>query len=306
MHLYGDKAELLKEYLNSEIELFINSMYENAPDDTRTYAIKVYGANNIVYKLSFDINEEYMLDMDFNYENKYIKCIEYFNYGENTSSIEITDLEVENQEGISIDIEKTVSDVTEKLDLTIGVISDSEIIGKLHIVSDLVSSGNSYTLKNNFEVNFMTFMVGLQTNSNINFKQVQIKELTEDNCVFLDELNQDTFDDIIEAVGNKLQEVVNNKFISQGAKKAEEEVPDQIPATINTDAVKQISKTKLINAISEAMTVAQSEGRTYSLIDLTSLEIPGSTFSVSLDGDIAVLNSDGFEFKLNSDFQLYE
>ena len=293
MHLYGDKAELLKEYLNSEIELFINSMYENAPDDTRTYAIKVYGANNIVYKLSFDINEEYMLDMDFN-------------YGENTSSIEITDLEVENQEGISIDIEKTVSDVTEKLDLTIGVISDSEIIGKLHIVSDLVSSGNSYTLKNNFEVNFMTFMVGLQTNSNINFKQVQIKELTEDNCVFLDELNQDTFDDIIEAVGNKLQEVVNNKFISQGAKKAEEEVPDQIPATINTDAVKQISKTKLINAISEAMTVAQSEGRTYSLIDLTSLEIPGSTFSVSLDGDIAVLNIDGFEFKLNSDFQLYE
>jgi len=268
-------------------------MYENIPDNTKNYAIKVYGANNIVYKVSFDINEEYMLDMDFN-------------YGENTSSVEITALEVENQQGISIDIEKTVTDVTEKADLTIGIISNSEIVGKLHVVSDLVSSGNSYTLKNSFDINFMTFMVVLQTSSNITFKQVQIESLTEDNCVFLDELNQDTFDDIIEAVSNKLQEVVNNKFISQGAKKAEEEVPDQTPATINTDAVKQISKTRLINAISEAMAVAQNEGRTYSLIDLTSLEIPGSTFSVSLDGDIAVLNIDGFEFKLNSDFQLYE
>ena len=63
----GDKAELLKGYINSKIEMFINSMYENTPDDTRIYTMKVYGANNNIYKISLDINEMYMLDIDFNY-----------------------------------------------------------------------------------------------------------------------------------------------------------------------------------------------------------------------------------------------
>ena len=54
------------------------------------------------------------------------------------------------------------------------------------------------------------------------------------------------------------------------------------------------------------MAIAESEGRSYGLADLVDLTIEGSTFSVSIEGDIALLNIDGFEFKLNSKFELYE
>lgn len=53
------------------------------------------------------------------------------------------------------------------------------------------------------------------------------------------------------------------------------------------------------------MTIAQNEGREYTLNDLMDLTIPGSELSVSIEGDEAILNIDGFEFKINSQFQLY-
>ena len=153
----------------------------------------------------------------------------------------------------------------------------------------------------------MIFSAGLQLNSDVNFKQVQIENLTGDNCLFLDELDKDTLDDITQAIVAKTIEVINNNLKSQGIKtEEEEEEPAERAAVINTEALKETAKTKLINAISEAMGKAQEEGKTFGLIDLTTLEIPDSSFTVSLDGDIAILNIDGFEFKLNSDFQLYE
>lgn len=291
---FGASSELLKENLKSEIEVFINSLYENTPDDTRVYTIKVYGANNITYKVALDFNNEYTVDIDYS-------------YGEDVNEVEITVLEVETQTGFSIDIVKTSSDFSENLDLTVNIINDSEIVGKINLNYDLVVSGNSYTLKCKIDANFMIFSAGLQLNSDVNFKQVQIENLTEDNCLFLDELDKDTLDDIIQAIAAKATEVINNNLKSQGIKtEEEEEGPAERAAVINTEALKETAKTKLINAISEAMGKAQEEGKTFGLIDLTTLEIPDSSFTVSLDGDIAILNIDGFEFKLNSDFQLYE
>ena len=136
-------------------------------------------------------------------------------------------------------------------------------------------------------------------------------ELTSENCLFLDELDDDTFKDVIDAISTKTEEVINDKLVSQGLKPLDEEEiveepsPD-IPATINTEELKEEAKNKLINSISQAMTEAIEKGKTFSLIDLMVLEIPDSTFSVSIEGDVAILNIDGFEFKLNSEFQLYE
>ncbi|MBR2290195.1 MAG: hypothetical protein IJ867_06385 [Clostridia bacterium] len=289
----GDNAEEIKEMIKSEIEVYINSLYENTPDNTKIYTINLYGAGDVVYKILLDFYGEYSVDIDFYYAEK-------------ENSMEITFLEAESQTGYSLELVKTISDVTEDLDLTVNMIEDSEIVGKIELVSNLVNSGNSYTWKNKIEVNFMIFAVTLQTNSQISFKQVAIPNLTDDNCLFLDELDEDTFDDVIEAISVKAEEVMNEKLVSQGVREPEEEEPSGTMATINTEAFKEAAKVKLINAISEAMGEAEAGGRSFGLIDLTVLEIPDSTFSVFLDGDVAILNIDGFEFKLNSEFQLYE
>ena len=81
---------------------------------------------------------------------------------------------------------------------------------------------------------------------------------------------------------------------------------DNPPETISMEELKENAKNKIITYVSEAMGVAQSEEREYTLNDLLELEIPDSTFSVSIEDDVATINIDGFEFKLNSEFQLYE
>ena len=137
-------------------------------------------------------------------------------------------------------------------------------------------------------------------------------ELTSENCLFLDELDDDTFKDVIDAISTKTEEVINDKLVSQGLKPLDEEEiveepsPDIPLVSLVMDAPEEEAKNKLINSISQAMTEAIEKGKTFSLIDLMVLEIPDSTFSVSIEGDVAILNIDGFEFKLNSEFQLYE
>ena len=291
----GSNASEVKEQLKAGIDSYINSLYTSNPDDNKLYTVKVYGANDITYKITIDFYGEFLLEFRYN-------------YAETENSITVTFLENDSQSGYSIELIKTTSDVSETMDVTFNRVEDSEIVGKANFVCDLVNSGNSYTLKNKIDINFMVFAVTIQSNSQINFKQVAIKDLTEDNCLFLDELDKDTLDDVIEAVTTRADEVINEKLVKQGFIKPEEVENNNMlpPATINTEELKEAARVKLINAISEAMTVAQENGKTYSLIDLMVLEIPDTMISVSIENDIATINIDGFEFKLNSEFQLYE
>ena len=42
-----ENSSELKELINSQIEIYINSLYEKAPDNNKVYTVKVYGADNI-------------------------------------------------------------------------------------------------------------------------------------------------------------------------------------------------------------------------------------------------------------------
>ena len=152
----------------------------------------------------------------------------------------------------------------------------------------------------------MIISLNLQVDSDIDFKSVKIDDLTDENCIYLDEQNDDTLTDQVEAIKAKTEEVINEHLIEQGLKPAENETPEDNQTAMNMEALKEEAKNKLVNSISEAMATAQNEGRQYTLNDLITLDIPGSAFTVSIEGDEATLSIDGFEFKLNSEFQLYE
>lgn len=122
-----ENSSELKELINSQIEIYINSLYEKAPDNNKVYTIKVYGADNITYKVAIDLAGENSIDIDFDYQ-------------ENKSSITVTYLENSSQNGYSLEFVKTTSDVSENLNFTINMIQNSEIVGKANITSDLVSS----------------------------------------------------------------------------------------------------------------------------------------------------------------------
>lgn len=122
-----ENSSELKELINSQIEIYINSLYEKAPDNNKVYTVKVYGADNITYKVIIDLAGENSIDIDFDYQ-------------ENKSSMTVTYLESSSQNGYSLELVKTTSDVSENLSFTINMIQNSEIVGKANITSDLVSS----------------------------------------------------------------------------------------------------------------------------------------------------------------------
>ena len=177
----------------------------------------------------------------------------------------------------------------------------------------------------------MMINLSLQINNKINFKQVEIEDLTTNNTLFVDQLDNQTFNDVAIAIKSRATEVINDKMMEQGLKTVSDDneispinadtngdsfVPEQnsvqtqvepsVTDTAGINEAKEQAKNKLINAIATAMGEAQTEGRAYTLVDLITLEVPGSAVSVAIDGNVANVNIDGFEFKINSDFQLYE
>ena len=129
--------------------------------------------------------------------------------------------------------------------------------------------------------------------------------------MFLDEQDEDVFREQVKAIKDATIEYVNKNLKRQGyetigEEPEEPETSEQPVAPAELEAVKEQAKNKLVEIIKQAIAQAESEGRDYTLADLITLEVPESTFTVSIDGDEATLNIDGFEFKVNSQFELYE
>ena len=117
----------LKEMIKSGIEQYITSLYEETPDDSKIYTVKIYGQNDVIYKMAIDLYGERTIDIDYNDLD-------------NSSSIIITMLENKNNSGYSIDLTKKISDVTENLICTFNIIQSSDIVGKVGFDFDLVNS----------------------------------------------------------------------------------------------------------------------------------------------------------------------
>ena len=65
--------------------------------------------------------------------------------------------------------------------------------------------------------------INLQNNSEINFKSVEIDDLTDENCLFLDEQDEDVYNDVVDAVKARTIEVINENLASQGVEPVIEE-----------------------------------------------------------------------------------
>ena len=65
-----------------------------------------------------------------------------------------------------------------------------------------------------------------------------------------------------------------------------------------------MAKQKIIEYVSLEMKQAMDNGETYTLENLNSLQIPDSEYSISVNDNIAIIIIDGFEFTLDSDFNL--
>ncbi len=283
-----------KELFKSGIDNIINKMYEEPIDNNRTYSVKVYGNKDITYKMIIDIAGEYTLDFDYE-------------YGEKQNSVLITLLETKSQDGFKINIIKNVTDVSEKITIVANLIKNADIVGELTITSNLLKSGNAYELKNKINLNMLFLSFDIEMNTSIKFNSVQIEDLDNSNCIFLDTLDADTFNDIIKAIEDKTTEVLEQKLkqvpILENASQNDKTIAQRMTGLEETET-REEARQKVYDAVSLAMGKAQENGEEYTLSNIVDLEIPDSTVSVSVNDNIAVINIDGYEFTIDSDFNL--
>lgn len=262
--------------------------------DNAIYEVKVYVANNQTLKFSLNLNQKATVDIEYNYENS-------------ANGALITYLNNESNSGYTINLSKTVSDVSEKLEISLGMITDSQTTGELKLSTNLIPSQTSYKIDNKIKLSSMLISGELNIATNITFEDVEVEDLNEDNCLFIDELEENDFDATVKAIKDRTEVVMNEKsekisFISQNNTPTEIEQPTT-PVDNNEEARNEAQQ-KIISAVSAAMGKAQEEGREYTIADVADVVIDSDDYSISVSNNVAIIFVDGFEFTLDERFNL--
>ncbi len=280
----------------SFIDNFINELYNKDIDDNNMYTIKLYVNNDKTLKISIQLAES--AKIDFEYE-----------YGDTSNSTSVTVLDLNSGYGISLTFSNVFEDLSKNKTFIMDVIQDSDIILKLTLDNTLISSEEAYDIETNMELKSTEINLNADAKTNIDFKSVEVDDLTEANCLFIDTLEEQDFNNVINQIGEKCNEVINYKMerLSLIGKHVNPTVIEQQTPNQNIDEnAKENAKNKLINEISNQMRVAQDNGEVYTIQNLQNLIIEGSQVNVNLSENIAVVEIDGYVFNIDSEFKLSE
>ena len=133
--------------------------------------------------------------------------------------------------------------------------------------------------------------------------------LNLENCLFLDELDENSLKDVVNQIISKAKEIADlkQKEFSEEEVIVENAFENLVDMDGQTEEEKKEElKQKLITTISNQMMLAQQEGREYALTNLQDLQIEGTTVSVMVGENMAIIAIDGYTFYLDPNFVLTE
>lgn len=316
----------LQEILDEEI-----TKIENLNITNKEVKISLYVVDEKLRKLGVK-SEDFNLEMEFLEESNKEK-IKFTLLGINT------DIKIENPEvttefqntttentlennavetdklknGFTITMEKNTSDVSTKIFAEIGLINNLEINTKISCNLTTNGTASSKEIKNEAIFTYTTQegQLTANLNYNINFETatMEIPNLTDETCLFLDKLNDAELTNIINQIRDRVNFVINEKKVTLNLidQNNNTSVVEQgnIQNSTNLEE-KEAVKQKLIEVISNQMGEAIARGETYTLANLESLQIEGYNVTVNISGNIAVVTVNGYVFNIDSEFNLSE
>lgn len=292
-------SSILSIYGYSESDLIdvVDSMIEQL-EDTKTnestdFVIKAYDNNGQTVKLNIQYDG---ITME----------IEYV-YGDE-SSIKITAVEDETEDGLSYKITNKKSDLTQNVDFEMSVIEEGLVSQTVTFSTEVVKSGSDYTLNLGYEIKSQEQTISVDSVSDIEFTDVDIDDLTTDNCVYIDDLTEEEQTALLNSISEKAQAVLSEKIseLSFIDTNTDNTVVDQGDITEDDDSEKETAKQNLIEAIQTEMTNSLNNGEEYTIQDLEDLKLENHEIEVKISDDIAVVTVDGYTFNIDSEFNLSE
>ena len=189
-----------------------------------------------------------------------------------------------------------------------SVIEEGLVSQTVTFSTEVVKSGSDYTLNLGYEIKSQEQTINVDSVSDIEFTDVDIDDLTTDNCVYIDDLTEEEQTALLNSISEKAQAVLSEKIseLSYIDTNTDNTVVDQGDITEDDDSEKETAKQDLIEAIQTEMTNSLNNGEEYTIQDLEDLKLENHEIEVKISDDIAVVTVDGYTFNIDSEFNLSE
>ena len=195
--------------------------------------------------------------------------------------------------------------------MTLSKISQNKISQKVKIDAQTKGGMQAKKYTTDIEIVYSNSQGEMKANLNntLNFEVIpEIEELNEENCMFLDLLSNEDLRLISDVISQKTQEVLYEKnknlnIVNLNHSSLIVQSTEQNPQPEENDA-KEEAKKALIQTLSDKMRDYLNDGKQLKIEDLQDLEIPNYEVSLSISSNLAIITVNGYEFKLDSDFNL--
>lgn len=295
----GAKANCTQEELIEAIEQMIDDRIEQ----NHTLKVTLYVSEGKLIKIKFSVPET-MESFD----------VEIVSKGDQEKYLNITSLQGEqnSSSGNTISIYRKKSDTIMITKLNMNQISKNKITHKTNIDIQTKGSVNAKKYTTHIDIQYLNADGELKANleNTLNFDvNPEIEDLSDENCLFLDTLSSEELRATAKAIQEKFTEVLREKNRNLNILEVDNSnliVQPEEPNLLTEEEIqaKEQAKQALIKTIADKMRDYQNEGKSLKIEDLEDLQIPDYEVSISVSSNLAIITVNGYDFKLDSDFNL--
>ena len=301
----GNKVDYNLEQIIEIIEINFNNLYSkiSSTEQFDYLYFDIYVNNGIVVKKSIRVGEYLEINLEEGRKSE----------NENYAKLTVLTSNNSNQkDALLLNINRLDNNVSTIFDFELSTTKFSKINNKLSVNMTLEGNANSTNLINRLSVIYANeskqIKADLNSKIQIGFEE-EIEKLNPENCLFLDELDDNTLNDVFNQITGKVQEVIGLKKQEFFKEELVVENQNTFEELVDMDGQREEEKKKelqdkLVKAISQEMTLAEQEGREYALTNLQTLQVDGSTVSVMIGENMAIIAIDGYTFYIAPNFVL--
>lgn len=331
--ILGKKIDISVSELQEQIDNLIEDV-KNSSGNGIKITIYVNVSNNNTEKISATLPDGETLDMEFttNESNEndntlkltYIKdtettivanketntenAVETYSAEDNLENA--SEAQSENsKDGFTLNLNKVSSDASTTLKIGFEFVEKEQINQKFNV--EIKTNG---TESSNNITNDIVFTFGTDTNeykllldNTINFNVTpEIEDLTDQNCLFVENLSEEEFNSTMQAIQERIgvvyQEKMNNLNVidtNTNSPIVEPNIQTETPGVTREEA-----KEALIQRVSNMMGEAQNNGEEFTLQNLVNLTIDGFDVSADVTDTEAIIVVDTYKFRIDPNFVL--
>lgn len=293
--LLGRKVNLSKDKFIEKIDDYIENIEGNG------LTITIYVSDEKTEKISLTLPNENKLDVQFLENTEKENTIEFTYLYKNS----------DYKSGISINIDEVHNSASSSIKLVRNYIEDEKINKKETISVQTTGTKNANTISNDIIISFLTDSdeTKIVADNKIKFlsedENIILDKLSEENCVFLDDLQVEDRELTIQAIKDKIQVVLEGKKSNMNLIDLNNKSSIVSSNLENmTEDNYSLVKSALENKINELRTQFEENGEEFTLQNLADLTIEGFEVTTNVEEDRAVVVIDAYTFIIDKDFNI--